>query len=163
MTQKDNELGQQTIYVDLGDKREETKEKPLIPEGEKHGILKNFDIVRIRKFGTKINETVDKILIEVEIPEYKKTIPFFLTPIVSKAYSSKQSNSKCYDLLEATEQLESFSEFIKEHQKMSAKDLANYLSSVLKDTHVRVSVETVKGEKPYSVVKKVYGLNQSTF
>lgn len=152
---------QKKIVIDLEGKEQELTPRILIKEGEKQAVFAEFNVAQVNKYGSTTGEKEDKIIALFEIPGVIGFVPLFLSPIVTKSNSPKYSNSKAFDLLAKANLIGDFKQFALEKSGSISPDaLAGFLQKKLGGRTASVLVENTKGEKPYSVVKKVYEVEE---
>ena len=162
--EEDKSFEETKLVVNLdGASEKEDFVKVLIKEGEKTAKFVKFELKMTKKFENP-NEKEPKVIanLEVEGEEFEgqpALVPLFIKPVVTKAAEgSKNSNSKLFDILTKLELLQPFKDSNDVAGGFSYKQLTTWLENTLTNKIVRVLVENTKSDKPYSVVKKVYGL-----
>ena len=144
--------GKQTIF-----------EKFLVPEDVYIGVIKSIsEIKKIKGFGDK---EVEKFVINVELSD-KKTVPAFLTAKIIKSNNPQYSNSKLYDLLEKSKDLEEFRHYWSTIKNTPESEQLNglvigWLRTKLIDREVKITTKTTQnmaGEK-YSIIEKLIRFN----
>ena len=158
---KEQDKGEK-VYIDLeGKSGSEEYERALVPEDAYNGTILSVGLQEMKAY--KAEGTIKKLLISILLDGQKDangneiSLPMFVKPTISKAYSPSVSNSKLYDILEKCNLLGEVGRMTGELELLDA--LRAFLESRLQGKSVRVEVKTTNKNNPdkvsYSSIKSI--------
>ena len=145
MAEEQQALKEQKALVDFdGTGGEAQFEKVLVKEGEHLGTITRFEVQNLKKWESKDREP--KILGFFKITGTEDELPYFLKPVITKAYNESVSNSKLYDFIVVAGLLEEAKSKTEELGTVDGQ--AAFLNKNFVGKPVRFSAKTVnKGKK----------------